>query len=247
MHMTSMGVTTWMFGMSCVVIACGPDVGGGAEAVATTDGDTEALADSSSGAGSVGETGITVGTATTQTGTSGAPGTTETSGDDDSGDHPKLDVSQPIAAACDPSATQAIDLEITTPSGPFAAAYAWWAWEYCCLPNPRLVLTEVPELEVLGSEITTPHIIVFAPGDGIGSGPYVGPMPVALTDVDGLELAQPVDGFVLVDPLDPEQLPEGETPPLSATFAIDGSGWTMSGSVTAPYCGAIELPPCPCE
>jgi hypothetical protein len=66
-------------------------------------------------------------------------------------------------------------------------------------------------------------------------------------DVGADGFGEPLTGFELVEPLDPDVLPDTATPDLVGTFAIDGNGWAITGSVTAPYCSAIEGPACPCE
>jgi hypothetical protein len=173
-------------------------------------------------------------------------------GVDETDDLPKWDVATKLDVGrvlhtCAASEVQAVDLEVVTPSGPFAAAYAWWAWEYCCIADPWLIVTEVPELEVVDRQIATKHVVVFVPGEWGQRGAYFGELAIGLREGEGGPFSEHETGFVLLEALDPEVPPNGELPLFSATFAIDGNGWTMAGSVTAPYCPEVEGPRCPCE
>ena len=173
-------------------------------------------------------------------------------GTDDSGtsEGPRFDVPGPDAppqiVTCAGAGAE-VDVVMTTPSGPFAPTHAWWAWDFCCVTDPLLVLAEAPELEIRDGVLTTPHVRVYVPGTWERTEPYLGPREVVVKDVGAGGVGGPLTGFELVEPLDPDVSPETATPDLVGTFAIDGEGWTINGSVTAPYCAAIEVPGCPCE
>lgn len=184
------------------------------------------------------------GTSATSTGTGG---TTDDSGQADGPkfDMPTIDAPNQVATCAGSDA--AVDLDMVTPSGPFAPTHAWWAWEFCCIADPWLVLSEAAELEVRDGVVTTPHVVVYVPGTWERTEPYVGPRDVVLQDVGASNFGEPIAGFELIEPLDPDVPPDAATPDLVGTFAIDGKGWAITGSVTAPYCPAIEGPACPCE
>jgi hypothetical protein len=205
------------------------------------------------------------GDATTSTSSSSAGATTamlegttsldpsSSSGDSSSSsgyEMPKLDVAAPdvgpIIDTCASEGAALVDLTIVAPSGPFAATHAWWAWEACCINDPWLVLAATPELEVSDHTILAPHVMVHVPGTWESTEPYVGPRDVRIRDIDASSFTDPIAGLELAEPLDPEVAPD-PAQHFVATFAIDGGGWTITGSVDAPYCAAIQNPACPCE
>lgn len=227
--------------------ACGP-ARDGSETAAAQMASSESTAVAATTAGST-DSGTAPGstdTGTTITTTTGTTGTTAATTDTGSEDSPTFDLppSRPgVCAAIEPSP---VELAITTPQGSWVATQAWWAWDNCCEVDPMLVLA-TGELAVMpGPVITPPFLRVAVHGTWQHVGAYEGSWPARLDFVgEGgaaqLEAAVTIDSAV--DPQDPGSL----ATTLQVSFAIDDGAWQIVGTIAAPYCGAIEVPACPCE
>lgn len=205
---------------------------------------------------------------TTSTTTSGAPATTamldstappdpstsssETSGTSSEGyELPKLDVAVPdvgpLIETCATEGAALGDVTIVTPSGPFAATHAWWAWHHCCVSLPMLVLADASELEISEGAIITPHVMVRVHGSGKRQeSPYIGEYDVGVRDVASTEFDDVMTGVELLEPLDSE-VPTEPLPSFVAALTVGAGDWSITGSVNAPYCAAAQSGPCTCE
>jgi len=219
-----------------------PDAGasttGAAESSSTGSAATTAMLDGSATGNSTGTIGE--GSSTSSDGGEGFPATD---------DGTKLDLG-PTIETCEAANSELIDLEVTTPDGPFTATHAWWGWDDCCYRKPWLIVTGAAPLEVTdGLPTTSPYVFGYVLGglEGVHEGPYVG--EVAFTVGTELPSAPQLfeRGFELLEPLDPDAPPDGEQPRLSATVAVEAEGWSIEGSVQSLHCPALDLPPCPCE
>lgn len=191
-------------------------------------------------------------TAGVSPGTESGGATSSTSSEDDGADGaPKLDTLPPdlppLIESCEVSATEQVDLVVTTPDGPFVATHAWWGWENCCVIDPWLLLTEGDELTYEDGELVTPHVEILLPGTWEHTGAYLGAMPVHIGFDIWDEYETFESGVELLEPLDPVAPHDDTQPDLAASFAIDGVAWSIQGTVRAPHCMLVETEPCPCE
>jgi hypothetical protein len=184
-------------------------------------------------------------TASVSSSTDGGDDTTSTSSDE--GDVPKMDTPPPgMIESCDVSRSEQIDLVVTTPEGPFAVTHAWWGWENCCIRDPWLLLVERDTLEVQDGVALTPDVEVQLSGTWEHTGPWIGPMTTTLSLGHFQSLSQFDTGAELLEPLDPDA-GDGAQPDLSASFAVEGEGWSVQGTVRAPHCALVDTQGCPCE
>lgn len=227
------------------LVACAPkaesDAGestsGGGTSGSTSSAATTAMLDGS-GTGSASASSTTGGDASTSAGADDFPGTD---------DGAKLDL-PPSIATCSAADSELVDLGVLgTPDGQFAAMHAWWGWENCCDRDPWIVLSTEAPLQIGQGGIDSPYVFGYVFGESGHTGPFVGPQTLALGTQLPSTTATFETGFELLEPLDPDAPPEGEQPRISATFAIEGDGWSVQGSVQALYCPALETEPCPCE
>lgn len=182
-----------------------------------------------------------------------ASGTGSSSAGEDQGDGvlPKYDVPAtdvgPTIATCEVGDAEEVDLVITTPDGPFVATHAWWGWENCCIIDPWLLLSEGDTLHYEDGKLVTPHLEILLPGTWEHTGAYLGAMPVTV-GFDIWSTSASFDaGAELLEPLDPDGPHDRSAPDLSASFMVDGEGWSIQGTVRAPHCVLAETMPCPCE
>jgi hypothetical protein len=224
--------------------ACGPvpdaDTTSGAQMMATDATDASTTTRGSSGVAGSSEAGGAM-----STGSDAATGVGESHGEGGDGSI-KLDLPAPHAMVCPATEPATIALAITTPAGSWVATQAWWAWEWCCVSDPWLVLAP-GELEVPDTyQITPPYLGVRVRGTWEHTGAYEGSWPAGF-EFAGEGVAEEIEGSVVIDtPVDPDD-PDASATMLQVSFALDKSQWQIVGSVAAPYCAAIEVPACPCE
>lgn len=220
--------------VASLVMGCGPR-SDGMDGPSETGGETSAVS-SESGAGSVTMPMLDGGSTTSadESSTTVPP------------DEPVLDIGVSEPGHCG-AGEMDVQLEIVTPSGTFAPTHAWWGWNYCCFTYPRLVVAEVGELDVSDpwSASVDPSLEVWLDPLEDADAPFSGERPATLrayVDADSSELAAPV---ALLSPIDPLQPAEAQT--FAASVDVTARGWTVTGTVTAPYCPALDVPFCPCE
>lgn len=183
----------------------------------------------------------TVGISSTSS-SSGSSGEGEASGDTSD---VKMDLPPPVTTSCDEVRGQVVELEIMTPDGPYEATHAWWGWSYCCIEAPLLRIADAPMVEIVDGEAVPATINVRLRQDEMHQPPWLGVQNIAV-DRQGAQSELPM-GLELLEVLDPEAPTNAPLPWYRATFAAEGEGWSINGSVEAPYCAALDVPPCPCE
>ena len=186
--------------------------------------------------------------ATSAPATSGGPGSMppDQGGDDGS----IIFDTPPEPGACDASETTLIDLDISSPSGEVAAMHAWWGWEYCCSPHPRIVLSEVAPAGICGivgdvrpalTIEAREHLPVGSEWVGMHEAEVI--LCTSAHECSGTDIS-----FEILEPLiSPDYPSELEQPPLRASFGVAQDGWILSGSLSAAHCPGLDCPPCPCE
>jgi hypothetical protein len=201
------------------------------------------------GAGTAGSTdGGGTGNETTGSGPDVAGGTTTGDPESDGGDDMRLDMLVPQIATCSVEATEQVDLVISTPAGSIEGLHAWWGWEGCCGPMPRLIVADAESLELdadWGVLVTEPVLEVLIQPDSGTPGVWTGMQPSLMRfHGDASDADLPAD-FTLsnVITFDERAVP----PALEGDIAVGTDGWSVSGHVVAPYCMSIDTPPCPCE
>ena len=163
---------------------------------------------------------------------------------------PKLDTLPPdlppLIEMCEAGATEEIDLIVTTPEGAFEVTHAWWGWEGCCIVDPWLLLVSDDALVLEDGVVITPDVEIQLSGSWEHTGPWVGPMTTTLSLGHHRSVSHFDSGAELLAPLDPDAQ-DVMQPDLEATFAVEGEGWSVQGTVRAPYCSLADAPACPCE
>jgi hypothetical protein len=157
----------------------------------------------------------------------------------------------PVVGECVRDNDLQSSVEIDTPIGGFAIASAFWGWNWCCGPNPMVVLSE--EDVLLVEEWSPPGLPSGQPGflamiNPEGNPPWTGDAPSRFSARRGTESesTQWTRTATILSVLeDPESKPEPVL--LEVAFASDGDGWRVEGTVIAEYCPALEQPVCPCE
>lgn len=184
-----------------------------------------------------------MGTSTTTSSSSESESEGDASGDTSD---VKMDHPPPMVASCDGVRGQVVDLEITMPDGDYAPTHAWWGWSYCCIEAPLLHISDAPTLEVVDGTLDSPTIEIRLRQDELHQPPWLGAQNIAVSR-EGLAQTELPMGLELLEVLDPEAPTDAPLPWYRATFAAEGEGWSISGTVEAPYCAALDVPPCPCE
>lgn len=175
--------------------------------------------------------------------------TTEGPESDEGADDVKLDMLVPQIATCSVEATEQVELSISTPAGAIEGLHAWWGWEGCCGPMPRLLVADVEPLELeteSGAAVSLPVLeILLSPDGSARPGVWMGAQSSFIrfhgeAATAELEAEFTLSGVITYD--------ERSTPPLfEGDIAVEVDGWSVSGHVVAPYCASLDTPACPCE
>lgn len=131
----------------------------------------------------------------------------------------------------------------TTPSGPFKARYAWMGFMGGECGGVLIAVTETPGMKP-ETQLPAPPLILFGEGDGTGS-TFVG---AGETYVTFKTASQEVytKGWVDLTRVDPWPQPDSAIDPANypraeGTISVDGDGFSLKGSFTAPYCAHMNI------
>ena len=130
-----------------------------------------------------------------------------------------------------------------TPSGPFQGQYAWMGFFGGECGGVRISVAEAPKLNP-ETQLPAPPLILFGRSASSG-GTFEG---AGETDVAFITASNEVyvKGWLELTHVDPGPLPASEIDPnkyprAEGTISVDGDGFSLTGSFTAPYCAYMNI------